>query len=96
MRWGTVAALQEFFGDGVSDLSVTRREHVFRFRSPEHWVEHFRAYYGPINRAFGALDSSGQEQLSNALQDLVRQNIREGSATAVWPSEYVEVVAVRA
>ena len=33
--WGTEERLGELLGDAVSDLRVTRREYVFRFRSPE-------------------------------------------------------------
>ena len=35
----------------------TQREFVFRYRSPTHWLEVFRTYYGPMNKTFGALDA---------------------------------------
>ena len=32
---------------------------MFRYRSPEHWLEVFRTYYGPVLKAFAALDAAG-------------------------------------
>ena len=95
-RWGTEAGLRELFGDGVRDLTLMPRQHIFRFRSPEHFVDHFRTYYGPTQKAFDALDAAGQEQLTNDLLDLVRRWNRAGDETAIWPSDSLEVVAVRA
>src|SRR5262245_41467689 len=37
MRWGDEGGLHELFGDGISELRLTRRAHVFRYRSAEHW-----------------------------------------------------------
>ena len=31
---------------------------VFRYRSPEHWLDVFRTYYGPMLKAFAALDAT--------------------------------------
>ncbi len=61
--WGTQARLQELFGAGARALHIHSREFVFRYRSPEHWIEVFRTYYGPTNKAFAALDANGQAAL---------------------------------
>ena len=38
--------------------SGTRVRHfAFRYRSPEHFVEIFRTFYGPVHKAFAALDA---------------------------------------
>jgi SAM-dependent methyltransferase len=95
-RWGTEEGLRELFGDGVQELTITPRQHVFRLHSPEHFVEHFRAYYGPTQRTFDALDAAGQERLTNDLVELARQFNRADDGTAICPSDYLEVVAVRA
>src|SRR5689334_4524026 len=39
--WGTEEHLRHLLGDSVSDLTLTRREFVFRFRSPTEFVEVF-------------------------------------------------------
>ena len=41
-------------------LTMQRRDFVFRYRSPEHWLDAFRSYYGPIHKAFASLDRAGQ------------------------------------
>src|SRR4051812_33190309 len=69
--WGTEQRLRELFGAGISDLTINRRFFVFRYRSPEHWLEVFRTYYGPILKAFGALDAAGQASLTIDLTDLL-------------------------
>ncbi len=95
-RWGTEEGLRELFGDSVQELTIIPRQQNFRFRSPEHFVDHFRAYYGPTRKAFDALDAAGQEALTNDLVDLARRWNRAGDEAASWPGAYLEVVAVRA
>ncbi|HET9317255.1 MAG TPA: class I SAM-dependent methyltransferase [Vicinamibacteria bacterium] len=95
MAWGTEWRLMELFGLGASDIRTTRRSYTFRFRSAEHWVEFFRAYYGPTHRAFAALDEAGQRALHAALVGLLRErNVNPGEALVV-PAEYLEVVITK-
>lgn len=94
--WGTQARLQELFGAGARALHIHSREFVFRYRSPQHWIEVFRTYYGPTNKTFGALDASGQAALQQDLLALMAARNRSGDATLVLPSEYLEVVVERA
>jgi SAM-dependent methyltransferase len=96
LRWGTEEGLRELFRDGIRELRITRREHTYRFHSPEHYVDFFRTNYGPTVKAFEALDAGQQEQLACDLADVVRRYNRAGDATAIWPGAYLEVVAVRA
>lgn len=95
MLWGTEDRLGELFGDAVASLVATRRDFTFRYRSPEHWLEFFRAYYGPTQKAFDALDPAGQAALEDDLLGVLRRFNRANDATLVAPSDYVEVVAVR-
>jgi hypothetical protein len=77
-------------------MHIHSREFVFRYRSPEHWIEVFRTYYGPTNKTFAALDASGQAALVQDLLGLMAARNRSGDATLVLPSEYLEVVIERA
>jgi SAM-dependent methyltransferase len=95
VQWGTEERLRELFGEEVASLSATRRSFAFRYRSPEHWLEFFRAYYGPTVKAFEALDPDGQASLARDLLEVLRRFNRSGDATLVAPSDYLEVVAVR-
>ena len=94
--WGTEARLHELFGGGISNLSITKRMFVFRYRSAAHWLEVFRTYYGPMLKAFAALDPAGQAALAADLTALLERFNQGGSATLSIPSEYLEVVATRA
>jgi ubiquinone/menaquinone biosynthesis C-methylase UbiE len=93
--WGTEERLGELLGDAVSDLKVTRREFVFRFRSPEDFARFFRDNYGPTLKAFEALDEPGQERLVDDMTALARDHDQEPGPSVAMPSEYLEVVATR-
>ena len=68
---------------------------VFRYRSAEHWLHVFRMYYGPVLKAFAALDAKGQTNLAHDLIELLQRFNQGGSETLAVPSEYLEVVATR-
>lgn len=93
--WGTTERLSELFGTGAKVAQAEPRQFSFRYRSPEHFLEIFRTYYGPMLKAFGALDGEGQAALSADLLDLIAQSNRAKDGTMVVPSEYLEVVLVR-
>jgi ubiquinone/menaquinone biosynthesis C-methylase UbiE len=93
--WGTEQRLSELFGDGISELRINRRFFVFRYRSAEHWLEVFRTYYGPVLKAFAALDAAGQAGLARDLTELLQRFNQGGTNTLAVPSEYLEVVATR-
>lgn len=94
-RWGTQDGLRELFGEGMGSLQTRRRTFVWRFPSARHHVEFMRGYYGPLHKAFEALDESGQQALEEDLISLVLNYNHSGNGTAVWPADYLEVVAAR-
>jgi len=93
--WGTEQRLRELFGDGISDLTIKSRYFVFRYRSPQHWIEVFRTYYGPVLKAFAALDATGQAALEADLTELLERFNLGDAETLTVPSEYLEVVATK-
>jgi len=95
MAWGSEPRLVELFGPRASNLRTERKTYAFRYRSAEHWVEYFRAYYGPTHRAFAALDEPGQKAFEAALLDLLRGSNRGRGGALVVPSEYLEAVITR-
>jgi SAM-dependent methyltransferase len=95
LEWGTEERLRELFADAVSDLRTTRRDFVFRYRSPEHWLEYWRAYYGPTLKAFEALGDNSDAYAAELLAMWQRRN-RATTGTVAVPSEYLEVVATKA
>ena len=93
--WGTKARLEELFGKTAREIRTTSREFAFRYRSPAHWIEVFRTYYGPMNKTFGALDAEKQAAFTQDLLALMESRNRSGDRTLVLPSEYLEVVIER-
>jgi SAM-dependent methyltransferase len=94
--WGTRATLAELFGAQAASIKAAERTFVFRYRSPQHWLEVFRTWYGPVLKAFGALPPAGQAALERDLLALIDSSNRSGDATMVVPGEYLEVVITRA
>jgi ubiquinone/menaquinone biosynthesis C-methylase UbiE len=93
--WGTRARLDELFGDQATSIKAEPRLFNFRYRSPEHFLDVFKTFYGPVLKAFLALDAATQENLRNDLHALIVRMNRSGDATMVVPSEYLEVVITR-
>ncbi|MEX2100289.1 MAG: class I SAM-dependent methyltransferase [Acidimicrobiia bacterium] len=96
LDWGTEARLAELFGADVRTLDVQRRHFVFRYRSAEHWLDTFRHYYGPTHKAFAALDDAGQVAFEHDLLTLANEHNTSSTGGLRIPSEYLEVVAVKA
>src|SRR5882762_2579093 len=93
--WGTSARLSEMFDAEARSINAESRLFKFRYRSPAHFLDVFKTYYGPINKAFAALDEQGQTALRNDLNALVIRMNRSGDSTMVVPSEYLEVVVTK-
>jgi SAM-dependent methyltransferase len=92
--WGEEAHLASLFGSRA-EVIARRRNFVFRYRSPAHWVEVFRTLYGPIVKAFAALDDEGRKGLEAELYTLIDQfNTARDDAMTI-PGEYLEVVATK-
>ena len=90
--WGTEARLAELFPD--DEVKASRQTFNFRYHSAEHWLEIFKSYYGPMNRAFAALDASKHGALQSDIMALLLRMNRSTEALVV-PSEYLEVTVTR-
>jgi SAM-dependent methyltransferase len=96
LAWGTEERLDELFREEARELRARRRDFVFRYRSPAHWLEVFRTWYGPIHRAFLALPPDGRPELEHDLTTLLEQMNVATDGTLAVPSTYLEAVIVRA
>ncbi|MGA7373072.1 MAG: class I SAM-dependent methyltransferase [Methyloceanibacter sp.] len=92
--WGTKARLDTLFG-AKATVAAQSKYFAFRYKSPKHWVELFRGYYGPVLKAFAAIDPQAREALEADLYALLGEiNVaRDGSLFA--QSEYLEVVITK-
>jgi len=95
MLWGREPHIVELFGEHAADIRTARRDFAFRYRSPAHFVDVFRRYYGPMLKAFAALDAGGQAALEHDLLALLGRRNVAGGQVLVVPGEYLEVVVVR-
>jgi SAM-dependent methyltransferase len=93
--WGTEAHIVELFGAQAADIRTVRRNFNFRYRSPAHWLQIFRDYYGPTHKAFAALDRPGQDALAKDITALLGRLNTAGPGSLVVPSEYLEVVITK-
>jgi len=93
--WGTRAHLKDLFGGDAGDIRIERKNFDFRYRSPAHWIQVFREFYGPTHKAFLALDDGARAAMHRELEELlIRRNIGRANTLKV-PGEYLEVVITR-
>lgn len=90
--WGTHARIAELFEPRDCSIKSAQRTFVFRYRSPEHWLEVFKTYYGPLLKTFAALDPTAQSALERDIKALIHQLNRSGNDSMVVPSEYLEII----
>jgi ubiquinone/menaquinone biosynthesis C-methylase UbiE len=95
-RWGTEVGLTELFGP-LANIQVTRKQFTFRYLSAQHFIDIFRTFYGPMNKAFAALgnDPAVQKAFAVELTALLERCNRATDGTLVAPSEYLEVVITK-
>jgi len=87
--WGTEAYLKDIFPG--TTITATRRHFPFRYRSPKHFVEVFRTWYGPTLKAFAALGDKGGPFEADLISLMEGLDVGQGKGMVV-PSEYLEVV----
>jgi len=93
--WGTLEWIENAFRAEASSLAAEPRHFVFRYRSAQHFLDVFRQYYGPMLKAFEALDAPGRDALAQDIIELIGRLNISGDGTMVVPSEYLEVVVTR-
>lgn len=97
LLWGTEDHLRELLGDGVSELQVERRRSRQTFRSPNHFLEFFRTYFGPTKVAYERVGPDGEEALTADMKAYLEEYNKAGDRDAlVLEPEYLQVVATRA
>lgn len=94
--WGTEERVRELFGDGISALRVEKRRSRQAFRSPDHYLEFFRTYFGPIKSAYEKVGPAGEAALTADLRAFLEEANTGGERALVLEPEYLQVVATRA
>lgn len=93
--WGDTAWIEDTFARHVRSLTIEQRNFMFRYRSPAHFVEVFRTYYGPVHKAFLALDAEGQAALAQDLMSLITRFDTATDGSMRVPSSYLEIVMTK-
>lgn len=95
LLWGTREWIEATFRGQASSILSEPRMFNFRYRSPQHFLEFFRAYYGPMLKAFEALDAAGQKGLARDLVALIDEMNTAGDGTMLVAGEYLEIVVTK-
>jgi ubiquinone/menaquinone biosynthesis C-methylase UbiE len=90
--WGTRAYLNELFGHKAVILKAEVRDFNFRYLSADHWLEVFRAYYGPVLKTFEAMDPKLRPALEADIKALIATFNTAHDGAMVVPGAYLEVV----
>ncbi len=93
--WGSRPWLEETFRANTRSIAFNERAFTFRYASPNHFIDTFRTYYGPVHKAFLALDPAGQLALEADIRDLIARFNRATDGTMRVPSQYAEVIVAR-
>ena len=94
--WGTRGWIDEAMGGHAASIAFLPRNFIFRYRSPDHFVDVFRTFYGPVHKAFLALDAERQAALNADLHATIAQFNTAADGSMRVPSEYAEIVVVKA
>ena len=93
--WGTKPFIEQHFGQSAKRIAFESKTFAFRYRTPDHFMDVFRRYYGPMHKAFQALDPLGQAALTKDLLGVIATlNVATDGSMNV-PSAYAEVVITK-
>jgi ubiquinone/menaquinone biosynthesis C-methylase UbiE len=95
-RWGTESWIVQTFRPQARTIAIENKAFVFRYQSPQHFMDVLRAFYGPIHKAFLALDANGQAALAGDLMDTIARFNTATDGSMRVPSDYVEVIVAKA
>jgi SAM-dependent methyltransferase len=94
-NWGVPSWLEAAFGASASAIVAVPRHFVFRYRSAQHFLDVFRSYYGPMVKAFEALDDAGKTALARDVIELIGRFNTSGDDAMVVPGEYLQVLITK-
>lgn len=93
--WGKEDYLRQLFGTEAASIRAQLKMFNFRYASGAHMIQVFRDYYGPVHKAFAALDPAGQQALEHDMLALLDLHNTAGDNSLVVPAEYLEAVIIK-
>lgn len=94
--WGTRDWIETTFGGKARAIDVIEKSFVFRYCSPQHFIDVFREFYGPVHKAFLALEPARQADLESAIADLIAERNTATDGSMRVPATYAEVIVTKA
>lgn len=97
MTWGVDTHIVERFGQaGVSRAKISMEKDTFHFKSPdkspEHFIDLFRRFYGPTMNAFDAAEKNGKgEELHSELVKLANAQNQSANGDTNIPATFLRV-----
>ena len=92
--WGTETFLNEHFCSATT-IESRLRSFNFCYQSPQHWLDLFKNYYGPVLKVYENLEESAAAELTTDIYNLIQKYNRATDGTMVVPSEYLEIVITK-
>ena len=89
--WGTAEHSHELFPHATA-IEITEQTYHMCYASGQHWVDMWRRVYGPLQKAFAALNEEEARQLQADLIDLIDRFNVAGDGTMQVPSSYLQVI----
>lgn len=94
--WGRRDWIDQVFAKHARSIELSEKQFVFRYRSPAHFVDVFRTYYGPVHKAFLALDGAQQTALEDAILNVITQLNTATDGSMRVPARYAEIIIAKA
>jgi SAM-dependent methyltransferase len=94
--WGTRQFIEQHFGPKARHIAFESSAFVFRYRSPDHFMDVFRTYYGPMHKAFLTLDQVAQSALAKDLNATIASLNTASDGSMRVPSAFSQIVITKA
>ncbi len=95
-RWGRRDFLEAEFGAAAASIDIELKQFNFRFPAAQVLVDFFRTWYGPVHKAFAALEGEQQKVLEADMLALMARFNSASDGTAIIASDYFEVIITKA
>jgi ubiquinone/menaquinone biosynthesis C-methylase UbiE len=96
MNWGDRTWIGKTFKAQSTSISIKVKRYGFRYPSPQYFVDFFRTFYGPVHKAFLALDDRQKMSLNKDILDTIAEFDIAEDGTMHVPSDYAEIIIVKA
>ncbi|GJM01748.1 MAG: hypothetical protein DHS20C08_02490 [Rhodomicrobium sp.] len=94
-RWGTKEFIEAEFGADAADISMTLKQFNFRYQSPQQFIDFFRTWYGPVHKAFLALNEEDAKALEAEMMTLIESINIATDGSAIIPADYQEILITK-